>query len=577
MKDKVFGHRARARVFALLGALAFAGGTVGLAACGDDDDDTDTGGGAAATGGEITMAQTSQPDYLDPALGYTVNAIEPFFATYLPPYTFPHVEGEAGQEVIPGLADGPLEVSGEGLTYSFTFRDGIKYSDGTDVKASDFEHAIKRVLNLESGGSSFFLYIDGATEYVKKGDAEADIPGIETDDKTGEVTITLAEPYSAFNYVLTMWFATPVPPDTPFENQTKTPPPSTGPYEFTESVPNRQFVMEKNPEFIPIDGVPEGNLDKMTTEIVKDQAKQSQDVINNELDFMQDPPVADLKQQVIEQFGPEGTEEQRYEETVAASTYYFWMNHQIPPFDDPKVREAVALGIDKPALARLFAGELAPGCSITAPGVEGYDEAFDAGDDCPYGNPNEPPDLEAAKAALKESSYNGDPITVWGNNDDPTDKVTQAYADMLNEIGFDATPKIIDGGVYFQTIGNADTADLHTGFANWFYDWPHPQNMWFVFDPDSIQPVNNQNYGNLDDPEVAKRLDDLNQVTDLAQATPEWAELDAYTVSPPENHVAVYGHRKLATFLSDRMDFESAVFHPVMFNDYITFALKEGE
>ena len=196
MSEKVFGHRAKRRVYALLGALVLAGGTVGVAACGDDDDDDGGDGGAAATGGEITMAQTSQPDYLDPALGYTVNAIEPFFATYLPPYTFPHVEGEAGTEVIPGLADAPVEISEDGLTYSFTFRDGIKYSDGTDLKASDWEHAIKRVLNLESGGSSFFLYIDGATEYVEKGDPEGDISGIETNDKTGEVTITLAEPYA---------------------------------------------------------------------------------------------------------------------------------------------------------------------------------------------------------------------------------------------------------------------------------------------------------------------------------------------------------------------------------------------
>jgi peptide/nickel transport system substrate-binding protein len=575
VSDKVFGHRARARLYALLSAMVLAGGTVGIAACGDDDDDGGDDGGAAATGGEITMAQTSQPDYLDPALGYTVNAIEPFFATYLPPYTFPHVEGEAGTEVIPGLADAPVEISEDGLTYSFTFRDGITYSDGTPLKASDWEYAIKRVLNLESGGSSFFLYIDGAEEYVEKGDPEGDISGIETNDKTGEVTITLAEPYAAFEYVLTMWFATPVPQDTPFENQTETPPPSTGPYVITESVPNRQFVLEKNPEYQPIDGVPEGNLDKMTTMIVKDQAKQTQDVINNELDYMQDPPVADLKQQVIEQFGPDGTETQRYEEFTTASTYYMWMNHQIPPFDDPQVREAVNLGIDKPALARLFAGELQPGCAINPPNVVGHDPALDV-EECPYGNPNEPPDIEAAQALLEEAGADGTKITVWGNNDDPTDKVTAAYADMLNEIGFDAELKIIDGGIYFQTIGNSKTANLHTGFANWFLDWPHPLNMWFIFDPDSIQPVNNQNYGNLDDPKVKKELDRLNLETDVDAVAEDWAALDAYTVSPPQSHVAVYGHRKLATFLSDRMNFESAVFHPVMFNDYITFALNEG-
>ena len=233
------------------------------------------------------------------------------------------------------------------------------------------------------------------------------------------------------------------------------------------------------------------------------------------------------------------------------------------------------MGIDKPALARLYAGEMAPGCAINPPNVIGYDPAHDV-EDCPYGNPNEPPDLAAAQALLKEAGADGTKITVWGNDDPPTDKVAAAYADMLNEIGFDTELKILDAGVYYATIGNEKTADLHTGTANWFLDWPHPLNMWFIFDPDSIQPVNNQNYGNVDDPKIKKELDRLNLETDADAVAEDWAALDAYTSSPPQNHVVIYGHRKLATFLSDRMNWESAVFHPVMFNDYITFALNEG-
>ncbi len=365
MRSRTLAPTARRRGVALLSTLAIVGGSVGLTACGSDDDDSG-GGGAAIEGGEITMAQTSQPDYLDPALGYTVNAIEPFFAVYTAPLSYPHVEGEEGLELIPALAEEMPEISEDGLEYTFTFREGLEYSDGTPLKASDWEHSIKRVLNLESGGSSFFLYIEGAEEYVEAGDPEGDISGIETDDETGEVKITLTEPYAGFNYVLGMWFSAPVPGDTPFENMTKDPPPGIGPYEFTESVPNRQFVLEKVEGFedLGIPDIPVGHLDKITTQIIKDQAAQSQDMINNELDYMQDPPSADLKQEVIDRFGPEGSEDQRYEEFTTASTYYFFMNLQAPPFDDPKVREAVNLGIDKPALARLFAGEMVPGLLV---------------------------------------------------------------------------------------------------------------------------------------------------------------------------------------------------------------------
>jgi peptide/nickel transport system substrate-binding protein len=566
---QVVGSGTRARLFALLTALALAS-MVFLAACGDDDDGGDDGG-ATAEGGDITISQTSQPDYLDPALSYTVNGIEPLWLVYTPLLTYARAEGQAGAELIPGLAEDLPEISADGLTYTLTLRDGLKYSDGTDVVASDFEHTIKRVLNLESGGSAFYQTIEGADEYLKAGDPEGDISGIETDDKTGEITIKLTEADASFSNILAMWFAGLVPGDTPFENLTEDPPPGVGPFMFTESVPNRQFVMEKNPEFeaLGIPDIPPAKLDSITTEIIKNANQQAQDVLDNELDYMQDPPPADLKP-TVQQEAPD-----RYEEYVASSTYYWFMNDRVAPFDDPLVREAVNWGIDKPALARLFAGELAPGCTFLPPGMPGYDEAFDT-TECPYGDPTQPPDLDKARDLIQQAGAEGTKVTVWGNNDDPTDKVTEAYAEMLNEIGLDATPKIVDGGIYFQTIGNEKTAP-QTGFANWFQDFPHPLNFYFLVDGDSIQPTNNQNFGNVDDPHINDEIDRLSLETDTEAVATDWAALDEFLVSPPQSYIAPYGHRKLATFLSERMDFESAMFHPVYFNDYSSWALTEGE
>ncbi len=90
-------------------------------------------------------------------------------------------------------------------------------------------------------------------------------------------------------------------------------------------------------------------------------------------------------------------------------------------------------------------------------------------------------------------------------------------------MGFDATPKIIDGGVYFQTIGNAKTAP-QTGFANWFADFPHPKNFMFLVDGKSIQPTNNQNYGNVDDPEITSGIARLNKVPVDDETTTEWKD-----------------------------------------------------
>jgi len=426
------------------------------------------------------------------------------------------------------------------------------------------------VLNLESGGAPFYQVIEGAEDYLAGNDPEADISGIETDDEAGEITITLTEADSSFANVLAMNFAGLVPGDTEFKNLTESPPPGVGTYEITESVPNRQFVMERVDGFADLGlEIPEASIDTITTQIIKNPQQSTQDVLNGELDYQQDPPPADLKPTVIEQA------DDRYEEFTTSSTYYFFMNHDVAPFDDPLVREAVNYGVDKPALARLFAGELAPGCSFLPPGMPGYDEAFDT-TECPYGDPTQPPDIAKAQDLLQQAGADGTAVTVYGNTDDPTPAVTQAYADMLNEIGLDAEVELLDGGVYFQTVGNAKT-EAQTGFTNWFQDFPHPLNFYFLVDGDTIQPTNNNNNGNVNDPMINDTIDELSLETDLEAVADQWAELDRYLIEPPQSSIVPYGHRKLATFVSERIDFESIIQHPVYQNDYSSFALKEGE
>ena len=533
-----------------------------VVACGDDDDD-DGGGGGGAEGGSITIAQTSQPDYLDPALSYTVNGWEPMWLVYTPPVTYKRAEGQEGTELIPGVAEELPEVSEDGRTYTFTLRDGLQYSDGTPVKASDFEHTIKRVLNLESGGSFFYGVIEGANEYLEAGEAEGDISGIETNDRTGEVTIRLTERSGTFLNVLAMNFAGIVPGDTPFRNQTTNPPPGVGPYMITESEPNRQFVMERNPNF-DIPEIPKGNIETITTKIVKSAERQTQDVINGELDFMQDPPPADLLPQVREQYSD------RYEDQATVSTYYFFMNTQLPPFDDQQVREAVNWAVDSNALARLFGGRLEPACNFLPDGLPGHETI----DPCPFGDPAGEPDIERARELIQEAGAEGAQVTAFTNNDENRPEIGQYLTDMLNEIGLDAELETIDGGVYFATIGNEKT-EAQVGFLNWYQDFPHPGNYLFLVDSGSIQPTNSQNIGRVSDPE----LDELIDVVNAGPASdPEVQEAaaEADRLLLEKSYVAPYGAETVSTFMSERMDFENcSMFHPVYQNDYSSFCLKE--
>lgn len=551
---------------AALSAVFFMLAPLGAVACGGEASDA-----AAVDGGEITISYGAQPDYLDPALSYSLEGWEALPNVYTGLLTYRRAEGKAGTELIPGLAEDLPEISGDGETYSLVLRDGLEYSDGTPVKASDFEHAIKRVLNLGSGGAPFYQVIDGATEYLQAGDAEADIPGIETDDRSGEIEITLAEPDGSFSNILAMPFASLVPDDTEFENLTEDPPPGVGPYMITESVPNRQFVLDKNPRFekFEIPSIPTGNLDRITVTIIKNVAQQTQDVLANEVDYMQNAVPPDLKPTVFEQA------DDRYEETVLPSTYYMYMNMRQEPFDDPLVREAVNYGIDKPALARPFGGLLEPGCSFLPPDFPGYDEAFDT-TECPYGDPSQPPDIERARELIEQAGAEGAQTTVWGDTDELGSKVAQAYADMLNEIGLDAELKLLDPSVFYQAIGN-ETTQAPTGSWDWYYDFPHPLDFFLLVDGDAIQPRNNLNYSYVDDKKINDEIDRLRGVPDVRTVAEDWSKLNRYLVSPPQSYVAPFGHNKLPSFFSERMDAEAAIFHPIFLNDYTSFALEDGE
>jgi peptide/nickel transport system substrate-binding protein len=556
------------RLFGLLSVLIAA---VAIAACGGGDDNSDSGdsGGGSAestpaggrTGGEATFAYASFPDYLDPALAYTVPGWQALADTNMPLLTYKRVKGEEGATLIPALAEAMPEVSDDGTTYTLTLRDGLKYSDGSPVKANDFEHTIKRVINLESGGSSFFTgNIVGAEEYEKAGKAKGDISGITADDATRKITIKIKQASGQFPFILAMDFGGLVPGDTPFENLTKSPPAGVGPFKITSVQTGRSFVMERNENYPEIEGLPAAKLDKITVNAVTNDSRAITDVLQNKADYYDEPPSSDALREFREQ-APE-----RYRGEVTNSTYYYFLNQRVKPFDNPQVRQAVNFAIDKRALQRLFGGLLTPSCNFLPPGMQGYTKI----DPCPYGDPKAAPDLAKAKQMIQEAGVAGQSVTVYGNDEELTRNVTEYLSDVLEQIGLKPQLRIVNGDVYFQTIGNQNTKAA-AGFANWFQDYPHPYNFMFLIDGASIQNTNNQNFGNVDDEKINSMLAEANK-KDISEAAPEYAAVDKQLVT--NGDVVPYGNRVLPFIMSDKMDFQSALFHPVLQAVYSTFALK---
>ena len=532
---------------AMAAALTLA---VGVAACGSESTSDGAGGGSdtAKGGGKITVLFGTAADSLDPQVGYTSQSFEADWLVYTPLLTYRHENGAAASELIPGLATALPEISEDGKTYKFTLREGLTFSDGKPVKASDFAYTMQRVMKANWGGKSFFTsYIAGAPEY-DAGKAKS-ISGIKTDDATGEITITLSKPYGAFSNVLAFPSAGLVPTGTPMKNLPNDPPPGVGPYVFGDIAPNRGYTLEKNPDFagFEIPDIPLGGVDTIEAKYSANTVSSAQQVLNNEADVFD---YADtIPPSVLPQI--EAKAKDRFATSGNPSTFYFFLNTTKAPFDNLKARQAVNYAIDRDALARIASGFMKPDCYYIPEGIAGHPTA-----PCPYGDT---PDIEKAKALIEEAGLVGTPVTVWGQERSPRREWIDYYTDLLNKIGFKATEKIIADDIYFPTIGN-EKSDPQTGFADWIQDFPHPANFYLLMDGNSIQPTNNQNFSKINDPVVQKALAELAPVpgTELESVADKWRELDEHLAE--QAYIASFGAAAYPLFFSERIDFDSAVF-----------------
>ncbi len=527
----------------------------GVAACGGG------GGSGAKEGGEINVSMTSFPDYVDPQLSYTLEGWEVLYNTYTPLLTYKHAKGEDGTDIVPGLAKDLPEVSSDGKTYKLTLRPNMKYSDGTPIKASDFTYAIQRLFKVDSGGSVFYGVIAGANDYA---DGKADtISGIKTDDATGDITVNLTEPNGTFDHILALPFAAPVPPTTPLDKDaTNNPPPSSGPFTITKVDAPHTLTMERNPQFKTVkdagaDEVADAHVDKIIVTQNKSNSAQVTGVQQNKIDFMTDPPDADRLPEVKARYG------NRFRLEDSINTYYFWMNTQQAPFNDLRVRQAINYAIDPEALNRIFGGRLHPTQQILPPGMPGYEEyKLYPG-----------PDVNKAKQLIAEANPADRNITVWTDDEPDRKRIGEYYHDVLTQLGFNATLKVIAGDVYWTTIGNQTTPDLDTGFADWFQDFPHPDDFFRpLINGKSILPTNGNNFSRVNIPELDAKMDQLltQQLSDDVKKG--YADLDR---SFMEQAIwAPYGNEQFTTFVSDRMDFDTSYHHLLFNQDYTSFALK---
>jgi peptide/nickel transport system substrate-binding protein len=306
--------------------------------------------------------------------------------------------------------------------------------------------------------------------------------------------------------------------------------------------------------------VPASRPERIEVTIGRAASHLAQDIERDRVDYMFDPVPSDARRSA------RARAPGQYEEHVTNSTYYFWLNNELPPFDDVHVRRAVHRGLDKLALARLYGGLLQVTCNFFPPGVPGY-EALRP---CPFGKTRGHP--VAARAAIRKHGADGARVVVWGLSQEPSSAVVLAFVDQLRDLGFDASANIVSPSVYFQVIGNAKTPDLNAGFANWFQYFPHPSSFAAAVRGDLIRPRGNYNFSRTNHPALTRAIKRL-QARPLNEATRRrWAAIDRRIVN--DAGVIPYGHLRATVYVSDRVELENCpVWHPVYVVDYTRFCL----
>ncbi len=497
-------------------------------------------------------------DTLDPGLSYTTEGWGVMWNVYLTLIGYRHVSGRAGATLVPYLAQRLPKVSADGRTYTLTLRRGLRYSNGTPVRASDFRFAIERDYQLDSPGASFFDGIVGASDYANT--REGHIRGIVVDDASGTIVIHLTQPQGDFANVLATLYAAPVPATTPLTDQSQSPIPATGPYQIRSYQPNQRIVETRNPHFSArrLDGnVPFGNPDTVVWDMVATDAEAYLRVAHNQDDWLGYHAIPPAK--LDRAFRNHG---KRIRVFTPANTYYFFMNTRAAPFDDVRVRRAVNDALDRTRLASLFGGLALPTENILPPTDRGYRR-----------HTLYPYDLAKAKRLVARSGKRGAAVTVWSDDLSPDAKAAQYLVDVLDSLGFRATRRIVASTAYLTVLANRTTR-AQIGIADWYQDFPHPLD-WFdtLLDGDRLGTPYNQDYAQFADPAIERTIDALRRQPHLTRPViARWAALDRRVMEAAP--WAPFLNRQQTDFFSTRVDLGCYENHIVYEFDYATICIR---
>ena len=497
---------------AMAGALA-----VSLAACGSSastgtaNATSEAADAAEAGSNGFTVQLGPNPETLDPALNAAVDGGNTLITIEEPLLII-----DENNEVKPGQAES-YEVSDDGLTWTFHMRDGLKWSDGSDLTAADFEYSFKRLASPDTAApyaETVVGMIDGYQDAIGNPDEDGntttdpdwDALNVHASEDGKTLTVQLSYPCSYFDKLCAFAAMSPVQEATIEANGDAwcTEPDTficNGPYMITEWTPSERIVLSKNPYYVGGWDSSKIVSDTITLLLLEDSSASYAAYNSGEAQLVKDVPTDEIPSLTRAEDGGDF-----YLDEIMG-TYYISLNDQEEPFTDVRVRKALSLAIDRDYVANtIMQGIYTPATALVGPGIVDENGYFmdNANGGEPYISDDYEANLEEAKSLLAEAGYpygEGFPTITYSANDSGYHIPVAEYLQQAwGELGITMN---IDKVEWSSFIPMRRAGDYDISRNGWSMDYNDPSNMLELFTTN-----NGNNDGKYANPEFDQVIED---------------------------------------------------------------------
>ena len=368
--------------------------------------------GTGHRGGRLVLDCCGIEGPIDPSYWWWAGTESSLSAAYDGLVGYARRGGSEGTQIVPNLAVSLPTTTVGGTTFAFRLRRGIRYSNGTLLKASDFRRAFERQFLPEFDVSLIPLVgVDACRRQPRSCDLSH---AIRTDDTTGTIVFRLRRPQPVGEFLRGLAFLAPIPRGTPDREQETRPVPSTGPYTIESYAPKRALTLVRNPYFRVWSRIarPDGFPDEIEFRLGGRGGFSA--IERGRVDVTS--ALLDQPEDLRELEGFMSRHASLVHPAPVQATVFLFLNTTKPPFDDVRVRRALNYAVDRAAIARSYGlglGLSQPTCQLRPPGTVGFRRY------CPYtAAPSgtgewKAPDLARARRLVTASGTRGMRVTIW--------------------------------------------------------------------------------------------------------------------------------------------------------------------